>query len=78
MSSSQETCPEALQLLNASRKGVQAARVPPNLSSPADCLFLFVKQQRSAGLFAFTQTFEFETGIGDARILGAGRGRFLF
>jgi hypothetical protein len=59
MSSSQETCPEALQLLNASRKGVQAARVPQILRVPPIACF-FSRSSMIGGTFALKPTLDFE------------------
>ncbi len=50
-SSKPEDLPMALcSLLNASRKGVQAARIPGRLSSPADSLFS-PRKQKIGGIF---------------------------
>ena len=60
---SQETCPRCFAAFERSRKGVQAARVPNSFSNPADRLFLFVKDQRSAGFLLKPDSSEFRTFI---------------
>jgi hypothetical protein len=60
ISLSQETCP-GFAAFERSRKGVQAARVPKAVFSPADrLLFLFAKDQGLAGLFAITPAFKLQ------------------
>jgi hypothetical protein len=54
ISLSQETCP-GFAAFERSRKGVQAARVPKAVFSPADrLLFLFAKGSGIGGTFATT------------------------
>jgi iron complex transport system substrate-binding protein len=57
---SQETCP-GFAAFERSRKGVQAARVPKAVFSPADRLFLFAKDQRSSGFLLEQHTSQFRT-----------------
>ena len=56
---SQETCPRRFAAFERSRKGVQAARVSQAVFSPADRLFLFPEDQRSAGLLLEAPTSQF-------------------